>query len=356
MAAQVRLGVVGCGVIGQFHLRAAQGWPTIQLAAVADLRAEAAAATAQTFGVPKVYPDAAALLADPDIDALVLAMPTNVRTPLALAALKAGKHVLLEKPAAMNGEQLRAIIAARDASPRRPVVACCSSRHRFLKSAQVATDFLATGALGKIRLVRCRAASPAGAPPRNPPPPWRLNRSLNGGGILVNWGVYDLDYLLGLTGWKIQPLEVLAQCWTLPPQFADRAAPGSDAETHVAAMIRCADNIAITFDRGEFMTTAADNAWQIIGQSGSLRLNMLPGKGLELIHDDTTAAEGVVSRVLHRSDDDWNIIHEGPVRDFADAIVGHRPPMTSLEQALVIQRITDAIYASATSGQAVAIS
>ena len=82
---------------------------------------------------------------------------------------------------------------------------------------------------------------------------------------------------------------------------------------------------------------------------------MIPGKGHDLTHDELSPAEGIVSRVLHVSDDDWNVIHQGPVRDFADAIVQGRRPRTGLEQGLVLQQITDAIYASAESGHAVEI-
>jgi len=74
-----------------------------------------------------------------------------------------------------------------------------------------------------------RALKGAAAPPQNPPPPWRLSKAMNGGGILVNWGCYDLDYLLGITGWMIEPRLALARTWGVPETFAAYAAPGSDA-------------------------------------------------------------------------------------------------------------------------------
>lgn len=351
MADRVRLGVIGCGVISQFHLGAATGWPTIEVVAVADLREDVAKKTAETFKVPRVYGPAEALLADSGVDAVVLAMPTGVRTALAIKALAAGKHVLLEKPVALNAGEVRELIARRGDR----VVACCSSRHRFLASAGVATDFIATGRLGPLRLARVRAVGAMGKPPASPPPPWRLSRKLNGGGIMANWGCYDLDYILGVMGWRLEPRLALGRTWQVAPQYGSRAAPGSDAETHVTALVQCANGAALTIERGEFLPTQGESAWQIIGDAGALRLNMLPGDNVRVIHDEGVDDQGVVSRVIWEGPESWEVIHQGPVRDFAGAILEKRPPMTGLEQALVVQQITDAIYASSETGYAVPI-
>ncbi|MCX5662339.1 MAG: Gfo/Idh/MocA family oxidoreductase [Planctomycetota bacterium] len=355
----VRIGVVGCGVIGKIHLDVAKGWPGLEVTAVADVRQEAAKAAAESHGIRHALPDGATLVSHPDVDAVVLALPTSLRLPLALQALKAGKHVLVEKPVAMNAGEVRQIIAAQQGAKtpagRRPVVACCSSRHRFLASAKVAEAFVATGALGRLRLLRCRGLSSVGGPPTSPPPVWRLRKDLNGGGILMNWGCYDLDYLLGLAGWKVRPRLALAQTWTLAPHLANRAAPGSDAETHAAGFVQCDDGIGLSIERGEFAASAGDTAWQIIGERGSLRLNMLPGSDVTVIHDDTSSGAGVATTTLWQGAEPWDVIHQGPIRDFAGAIAEGRPPKTSIEQALVVQQVTDAIYASARSDAAVAV-
>jgi len=347
----VRLGVVGCGVIGPTHMATAVESPSLDLVAVADLIEDRGRAAAEKFAVPKVYRAGADLVEDPEIEAVVLAFPTGERTKLALQAFANGKHVLLEKPVAMNAGEVRQMIAARGER----TAACCSSRFRFLEAAKAAAECIASGALGDLRVVRCRAIGACGEKPQTPRPEWRLKRALNGGGFLVNWGCYDLDYLLGITGWTLRPRVVLAQTWTIPPQFASHAAPGSDAETHYAALIRCDGGTVVTLERGEYMPAHSEDAWQIIGTKGSLTLRMTWENPKRLIHDDTTPDGGVVSKTLWEGEETPSATRTGPVTDFALAIREGREPMTTLERSLVIQQITDAVYASARTGGAVAI-
>ncbi len=346
---KVRLGVIGCGVIGTRHLEAAAASPRISIVAVADTDETRARSTADRFAA-RWYPHGDALLLDPNVDAVVLALATAHRVHLALRALRAGKHLLIEKPPGMNSAEVQQMIAIR----AERIVACCSSRFRCYESARVATRFLASNPLGPIRLVRMRAIKPAGPRPELAPPPWRLSRAANGGGILVNWGIYDLDYMLGLLGWRLRPRTVLAQAWPVPPAFASHVAPGSDAECHFSALIRCDDSAAISFERGEYMPAAVDEAWQIVGEAGSLRLNMMPGRN-RILHDAADSEKGIVTRCIWEGQEEYAVVHDGPVLDFADAILDARPPASTLEHALLIQRVIDAIYASAETGRCVGV-
>jgi len=348
---KVRMGIIGCGVIGNVHLRMAQNSGAVDIVAVADLREESARRAAESFGIGKYYTSADDLLSDDEVEGVVLAMPTAARMGLALQAFAKGKHVLTEKPVAMNAGEVQQMIDAKGDL----AAACCSSRHRFPGSAQVATDFIASGALGDLRVVRCRAFQAAEEPPKKSPPPWRLSKAINGGGILVNWGCYDLDYLLGITGWNLKPTVALAQAWGVPPQFESHVAEGSDAETHFAALIACEGGSVISFERGEYMPIRSEEAWQIVGTKGSLHLQMVPGDDNKIIHDDTSTEKGVESKVIWQGAENWDMVHAGPINDFGEAIRTGRQPKTSLERALIVQKITDAIYASAAQNKAIEI-
>ena len=348
----LRVGIIGCGTIGAVHAQAAAASDQIELVAVADVQRELAEKTAAAHTVETVYSSGAELLADARVEAVVLALPACFRIELGIQALRAGKHLLTEKPAARSADEVRRLISVQGDR----VAACCSSRFQFLESTRTVTDWIGQGKLGALRLLRCRAIFAAGPAPETPAPAWRLSRELNGGGILVNWGCYDLDYLLGISGWRLRPQTVLAQSWGVPSTFAETVAPAADAETHIAGLVRCADGIALTYERGEYTAAQAEASWEVIGEAGSLRLWMTPAQEKEILQFEGDRAKGTVPRTLWAGNESYNDIHRALLEDFATAVRTGCPPKTTLAQALLVQQITDALYRSAERGEAVEIS
>jgi UDP-N-acetyl-2-amino-2-deoxyglucuronate dehydrogenase len=340
---QVRIGIVGCGVIGQIHMEHAVNSPLIRIEAVADMHEEAARQAAQKFGAAKFYTNADDLFNDPEVDAVVLALQTSFRTELALKAFAKGKHVLLEKPVAMNANEVERMLEAKG----NLLSGCCSSRFRFTPSAAFVEDFIRSGNLGVIRVVRSRVTFPAKRP-ESIPPLWSYSRKLNGGGVLADWGVYDLDYLLGLTGWTLRPKAILGRVWGISPTYSSYIAEGSDAETHVAASVLCEGGELLQFERGSYVTGKYEESWQIIGEEGTLDLDLQPHSGKRIVFHKA-GAEGTSSSVVWEGDETWDQIHAGPIQDFAEAIITGREPKTSLRDSLTIQGVIDGIYKSSES-------
>lgn len=344
---KVRLGIVGCGVIAQHHLAAAIQLGNAQVTFVADLREDAARQTAEKFGVKRWTTRTEELLGDPEVDAVVLALPACARTALALEAFRLGKHVLTEKPVAMNAGEVKQLIQAQGSL----VAACCSSRYRFTPAARAAAEFFKSGALGVVRSLHCRNVMGIGSRPTKSPPTWRLMKAQNGGGILMNWGCYDLDYMLGITGWSVTPRTALGKTWRVAPHLAEmRAAPGSDAETHVTALVLCDGGVVLDYERAEMYAGATQTGWQITGEKGTLRLQMTWMEQGEIVFEKADPAAGIVRETIWNGTMDRAAVHAGPLADFTDAILTGRTPCTSLKQALVVQQITDAIYRSAETG------
>ena len=135
----------------------------------------------------------------------------------------------------------------------------------------------------------------------------------------------------------------------MPPRFSALADPSSDAETHVCATVQCEGGIAIHYERGEMVAAPESLSWDIVGTEGSLDLHMTD-RARPVTWHRAVSETGVESEVIWDRDEGSEAVHAGPVRDFAAAIRDGRSPKTSLEQAFLVQAITDAIYDSARSG------
>jgi predicted dehydrogenase len=345
----VKLGLIGCGVVGSINLADAQQCEAVDVVAVADLRAERRE-YAKSQGVTRVYEGGRDLIdGDDEVEAVIIAFPAAARTAMALRAFARGKHVLIEKPVAMSAREVETMIEARGDL----TAACFSSRHRMCDSGDAATKLVASGVLGEIRTLHFRVHAEAGPPPSASPPPWRESFSMNAGGILTNWSCYDLDYILGIAGWSFEPRTVLGQYWPCVPLYADRVAPESDADAYYTALVTGRDGSVLTIERGEFMPAHAQAAWQIVGTDGSLTLAMTGGEGRRFIHDRANPEGGVTQTVVFEGTDPPPAGNPRVIRDFAEAIRSKRAPATGFEQALLIARISEAVYASAHTRRAV---
>lgn len=195
----VRFGVVGCGAIGPTHLGALRRIAGVEIVAVADVIAERARATAKTFDIPGFHVGAdadRALFARPDIDAVCLCTPSGTHAAGAVAALEAGKHVLVEKPMEVSLEACDRMIAAAAQSGKKLAVV---SQHRWDRATRVVKEAIDAGKLGRIlcanaavRWWRTQEYYDSGD--------WRGTWAMDGGGALMNQGIHTVDLLQWLAG------------------------------------------------------------------------------------------------------------------------------------------------------------
>ncbi len=141
-----RIGVVGCGDWGRNHIRTAAGLGA--LAAVADADEGRRSRTGAEFGVPALSPEA--MLADPGIDGIILALPPHRHAQVALDVLRAGKHLLVEKPMSLDIAGAEAIVAAARAAG---VVAMTGHLLRFHPAFEALEALVRAGALGRVRYI-----------------------------------------------------------------------------------------------------------------------------------------------------------------------------------------------------------
>ncbi len=344
-SAGLGLGIIGCGQISHWHLQAGREDDRATWVAACDVRAEAVAERADEFDIPGRYTRVGDLLADPAVDAVVVATGPEAHVEPTVAAFEAGKHVLVEKPVAITADDVRAMLDAQGEL----VGACCSSRFRSTDAARAATEMIASGELGPVRRLVCQVLQ---APPDeyDGTSPFYLHRPNWGGqGVLADWSCYDLDYLLGLCGWAYEPELVMAETSGVPEHFRAIAEPVNDVEVRVGAQARMTGGVTLHYQRAMFAAVEETRGqWRIECENGALDLNMVPGAPQAV-----ATRFGQAPEVLVNDSYEWGEIHQGPVANFIDAIVDGATPMTTLRNALIVQRLTDAIYESARVGQAV---
>ncbi len=332
-----------------FQHRARPASFELRWVAACDINPEALKARADEFDIPGRYLSVNDLLSDPAVDAVVIATPPSFHLEPTVAALKAKKHVLVEKPIALNANEVQKMLDARGAGM---VAACCSSRFRTTATAHRATEIMASKKLGKIRRLVCTDLEP---------PPKKLNETLylykpnwGGLGILGEWGCYDLDYMLGICGWSLTPRIVLADIQKLQTIYAKKHPPCNDAEIQVSAKFRFRSGVTLDYRRANYFAGEARNEWTIECEQGTLNLPMIGKPKPQLIVHRYTSS-GIKKMIIEEDHNTLSMLLAGPVLDFIDAIFENRAPLTDLKQALIIQSMTDAVYDSAKSGQAVSV-
>jgi len=194
MGEQIRVGIIGCGWPGAAHARGYAAGGGFKLAAVADLIPERRKKLMAEFQIPREYSDAKDLLKDKEIDAVSIALPNHLHAPIALLALRAGKHVLCEKPPGISAAEARRMDAAAKKNGK---VLLYSLQRRFGPHEQAAKAAVAKGYVGEIYHVRAVWTRTRGIPVGTG---WFTQKEKSGGGALMDVGFHMLDlgwFLLG---------------------------------------------------------------------------------------------------------------------------------------------------------------
>jgi predicted dehydrogenase len=200
----MRIAVLGLGFMGSTHLKAWKNIPSATLVAVADGDEQrltgdfsqiqgniGGPGERMDFSRVRKYRTVDEAVADPDIDAVDICLPTDQHVSAALAALRAGKHVLVEKPLALDGESADQVLREAAKSGR---ILMTGQVLRFIPSYRVSADMLKSGSLGQVRsaLFRRRCAAPGWSK-------WLHDPAISGGGIF-DLLIHDIDYCRHLFG------------------------------------------------------------------------------------------------------------------------------------------------------------
>jgi len=319
---KVRWLLVGAGDIAQKRiLPGIDGESRSALVAVCDRAADRARAVAEPRGIP-VYTDYQAALDDGMVDAVYLCTPVHLHVPQAIAALQAGKHVLVEKPVALSYPEAQTLVQAAAQSDRQCGVAYF---RRFTPKYAMAREMLAKGEFGRVVLVRLTYFSWFNPNPDDPKY-WRVVPERSGGGPISDMGTHMLDVLIGLLG---MPETVFAKAETLVQPYAVE-----DASVAILTMPGGAQVVA-SF---HWCSQTWSHEFEIVGTEAKVKWHP---------YDSDSVVKTVGRETTEVATPNAKNVHAPLIVDFVSAALENRAPAVTAAEAAKTNAVIDALYRSA---------
>jgi predicted dehydrogenase len=268
--APLQIGIIGGGMIAQAHMQNFVDDPRTELRWLAEVNPVARKASKKKFGIPHAAKSYRRMLQDPGLDAVVVCTPPFTHLRMGLDVIKAGKHLLMEKPLTAELKDAKKLLAAAQAHPELKISGCSARHARLNPKFAFIKEFIDSGKLGDVYYVHHRAIGRQGRGgiEYNPPAKWFLNRALAGGGPLYDWGVYDLSFHLGVLS---EP--ALEKVDSFCVSHLDNVDPGTDVytvEEHGVGFMTFAGGIKYYWERANNAHAEAPNRTTIYGTKGGL--------------------------------------------------------------------------------------
>jgi predicted dehydrogenase len=319
----LNLGIVGCGLIGR---KRAQALGAGKLVACSDAVFSRAQALAVAHGAQAV-PDWRDLVSRPEVQAVVVATTHDWLAPVTLAAVEAGKHVLVEKPAARRASELEPVLQAARA---RGVLVRVGFNHRFHPALLKAHQMFLDGAVGPLMYVRARYGHGARVGYEKE---WRARPEVSGGGELIDQGMHLIDLARWFAGEFVQ-VQGLAGHWFWDMPVEDNAFLLLRTAEQKVAFMHC--SCSEWKNLFSFEVFGRDGKLEVQGLGGSYGVERLTHYRMlpEMGPPDTVAWE------FPRGDDSW----AAELADFYQDVVLGRQPTPGLSDAMAALRVVERIY------------
>jgi len=327
----LKIGLLGCGRIGQVHARSIKALDAATVTAVADALPEAAEALASATGAE--VRTAEAILASDDVDAVVIGTPTDTHFDLIQGAARAGKAIFCEKPIDMSVDNIRACIEVVDASG---VIFMTGFNRRFDPNFAYLRDRIAAGDVGVLELVTITSRDPA------PPPISYIERS---GGLFRDMMIHDFDMARFLMGEEFVRLHAVGSSLVDP-------AIGAVGDVDTAAVIlTTAGGRICQISNSRRAAYGYDQRIEVHGEGGMLRAENLLETTVEL----ATGSGFRRSPALHFFLERYEAAYLSEMRAFVEAVADGTAPDPGIRDGLQAQILADAATLAHETGQPVDI-
>jgi predicted dehydrogenase len=324
----VKWGVISTADIGMKKvIPAMMKSPLVDVVAISSRSQDSADAAAKVLGIPKAYPSYEAMLADPEIEAVYNPLPNHLHVDLTLAAARAGKHVLCEKPIALN-----AVDAARLREAPKGIIISEAFMVRYHPQWLRARDLAQSGRLGQVRTVR-GIFTYVNLDPDNV-----RNKADIGGGGLMDVGCYCIT--AGRFIYGAEPERVIA--------LVDRD-PGFGTDRYASVLADFGGGRHLTFTCGTQL--APTQRLEVIGDKARVEIlipyNAPQGQATALLIDDGHSLDGsMVTKEVFAPCDQYTLQGEA----FSQAVRGERKLDYGVEHAISHMKVLDAIFESEKTG------
>lgn len=341
--------VIGAGAIGIDHIRSFQQHPAAKVVALAEVSPERGREAVETYGIPSLVTDYRELLQRDDIDIVSIALPNYLHAPVGLEALKARKHLMVDKPMATNAKDAAKLIAEAKKCRRRLMV---GQNMRFSPEVQTARHLINQGKLGDVYHAKTCWSRRSGIPRIGS---WFTQKQFAGGGCTYDIGVHALDRALFLMG-EFDAAAVSGQTYSQLGPLGRGDGNWGKGEIDKKAKFDVDDLAVALIKLKSGRTVLLEASWaahlpehdfftsQVFGTDAGIMLNPL-----RLIRP---SRQGYVTEQITPS---TPLVNENRMVHFIDVLLGKTEPYVKPAESLAVQKILDAIYASATSGREVRI-
>lgn len=348
MGERLRCAVIGIGSAGLDLINSLLHCPRATVVAIAEANPQRAREICDRFKIPRNYAAYPELLDQPDIDAVAIALPNDLHAQAAVEALKARKHVLLERPIATNAKDAAKIVETVRAMKRTCMVA---QELRFHRSVQLAKSVLQRGELGEIYHARAAWLRRSHIPRIGS---WHTRKQHAGGGCASDLGQSLLDLCLYLLN-DFTVTSVTAQTLAkfgprgLGEHELGRAEPVTsqmfDVEDFAAAFLRLKNGRTLTLETcwaGHLPADAPEQSLDLLGTNASLSL--FPAR---LFRPGPNGYDCTLLGAPKLG------LPEDRAHHFVQCVLENKKPLVAPEESLAVQKIVDALYASAAAGKEV---
>ncbi len=322
---KTKVGVIGLGGIAQLiHLPILSKLETVELVSVAEINKNRLKTIGEKYPGAKQYLDYREMISNEELDAIVIATPTDTHEIVSLDCLESKINILIEKPVTRNFKEAKEIALAAKKVKK---VAMVGMNSRFRPDTMLLRSIINSGELGDLFYINCSWLKQKSSIQK-----WFVNKTLSGGGVIIDLGIVILDLALWMIGEDVESVSV---------QKFDHSK--NEIEDSAIGLIR--------FQNGEVVNFEV--SWEIYSNSDSFNITAHGTKGTsclnplkifkktESIHIDYTPYKAANVQNLFRKS------YENELRHFIGAVREGAPVISSVDEALNRMKLLEALYKSA---------